>query len=234
MISPHWTTREPQVGAVARPETIHDFGGFERALYQLDYPVKGDPDIAARVREVLITNGWAASLDESRGLDHGAWVPLRYLFPDADVPTLQLSMPARLDAASAYRFGKSVAALSAEGVLIVGSGSLTHNLYEFRSADGVEPAYARDFVKWVRAAVVSGNHEQLLTALELAPHAQRAHPTPEHFLPLIIAAGAAYKQGPVQVLDGGFAHGVLSMESYVFAASTTNTLVANQKESTLV
>lgn len=234
VISPHWTTQEAQVGATPRPETIHDFGGFDRALYQLGYPVSGAPEVAAGVRDLLSANGWSASLDEQRGLDHGAWIPLRHLFPKADVPTLQLSMPARLDGASAYQFGRALTALADQGVLIIGSGSLTHNLYEFRSAGGVEPAYAREFVKWVREAVVTGDHERLQAALELAPHARQAHPTPEHFLPLLIAAGAAHGHGPVEVLDGGFAHGVLSMESYVFGATTVEAVTGNIKESTLV
>lgn len=219
VVSPHWTTRDVQVGAVARPETVHDFGGFAPALYQLDYPVSGDPVLAASVRDLLNDAGWPSTLDAHRGLDHGAWVPLRYLYPDADVPTLQLSMPAQLDAASAYRLGQVLAPLAEEGVLIVCSGSLTHNLYEFRSADGVEPAYAREFVAWVRDAVVRGDHERLQDALELAPHARRAHPTAEHFLPLLIAAGASTARGSVEVLDGGFTHGILAMESYVFGAT---------------
>lgn len=234
VISPHWTTREAQVGAALHPDTIHDFGGFEDALYQLNYPVRGEPEVAARVRDLLQAKGWKTSLDERRGLDHGAWVPLRYLFPEADVPTFQLSMPARLDAVSAYQFGEALADLAEEGVLVIGSGSLTHNLYEFRSANGAEPAYARDFVEWVREAVVSGDHARLQTALELAPHAKRAHPTPEHFLPLLIAAGAARRAGSVEVLDGGFAHGVLSMESYVFTDRPGEALAENTQESTLV
>lgn len=230
VVSPHWTTREAQVGAVARPETIHDFGGFAPALYELDYPASGHPVLAAQVRDLLIAGGWAATLDDHRGLDHGAWVPLRYLYPEADVPTLQLSMPSRLDAASAYEFGKSLASLADEGVLIMGSGSLTHNLYEFRSANGVEPDYAKEFVAWVRAAVVDGDHERLRQTLEFAPHARRAHPTSEHFLPLLIAAGASSESGLVDVLDGGFTHGVLAMESYVFGAASVDTQTAIPSE----
>jgi 4,5-DOPA dioxygenase extradiol len=230
VVSPHWMTREAQVGAVARPDTIHDFGGFAPALYELEYPAKGHPTLAAKVRDLLERNGWPATLDERRGLDHGAWVPLRFLYPDADVPVLQLSMPTRLDAHSAFAFGRTLAALAQEGVLIVASGSLTHNLYEFRSANGVEPDYAKEFVGWVRDAVVMHDHERLQKALELAPHAHRAHPTAEHFLPLLIAAGASDSARPVEVLDGGFTHGVLSMESYVFGASDVAAADAHEVE----
>jgi 4,5-DOPA dioxygenase extradiol len=217
VVSPHWTTPSMRVGAVALPKTIHDFGGFAPALYELNYPVHGHPALAARTQAFLNAAGWSATPDEHRGLDHGAWVPLRYLYPDANVPAFQVSMPASLDSASAYEFGKALAPLAEEGVLIVGSGSLTHNLYEFRSAGNQEPAYAKEFVAWVRDTVASGDQLRLQQTLQLAPNAQRAHPTPEHFLPLLVAAGAAAGGGgSIQVLDGGFTHGVLSMESYVF------------------
>lgn len=227
VVSPHWMTREVQVGTALRPETIHDFGGFSPALYQLRYPVAGDRHFSVRAQKLLSAAGWSVSPDDERGLDHGAWVPMRHLYPLADVPTFQVSMPAGLDGASAYAFGQALAPLSEEGVLIVGSGSLTHNLYEFRSRNGEEPAYAREFVAWVRDTVTSGNRAHLVQALELAPHAQRAHPTSEHFLPLLVAAGAADgidgQPSGADVLDGGFTHGVLSMESYVFSRQRSDT-----------
>jgi 4,5-DOPA dioxygenase extradiol len=221
VVSPHWTTDEVRVGAALQPETIHDFGGFPAALYRLRYPVPGDPRLAARTQDLVRSAGWKVALDVERGLDHGAWVPLSHLYPTADVPSIQVSMPAQLDAAAAYALGQALAPLADEGVLIVGSGSLTHNLYEFRSANSEEPAYAREFVAWVRNTVTSGDRARLQQTLELAPHAGRAHPSSEHFLPLLVAAGASDgvsgSSAPVDVLDGGFTHGVLSMESYVFA-----------------
>lgn len=221
VVSPHWTTHDVQVGMALQPETIHDFGGFSPALYQLRYPVAGQQHFAARAQSLLSAAGWPVSIDAERGLDHGAWIPMRHLYPMADIPTFQVSMPARLDGPAAYAFGQALTPLSKEGVLIVGSGSLTHNLYEFRSRNGDEPAYAREFVAWIRDTMKSGDRAQLMHALELAPHAQRAHPTSEHFLPLIVAAGAADGQDGssegVDVLDGGFTHGVLSMESYVLS-----------------
>ena len=231
VVSPHWTTPEVRIGAATQQETIHDFGGFPPALYQLRYPVQGNPPLAAKTRELLISAGWSATLDVERGLDHGAWVPLRHLYPKADVPTIQVSMPAKLDASSAYAFGQTLAPLADEGVLIIGSGSLTHNLYEFRSANSEEPAYAKEFVAWVRKTVLSGDRSRLQQTLELAPHAKRAHPTSEHFLPLLVAAGAADgaqgSSGTVDVIDGGFTHGVLSMESYVFAPGHAPSLAAS-------
>ena len=219
VVSPHWMTAQVRVTTAAQPSTIHDFSGFDRALYDITYPVVGHPQLAARAVEVLRAAGWQATADAERGLDHGAWVPLRYLYPHADVPVFQVSMPERLDAQSAFAFGRALAPLAAEGALVVGSGSLTHNLYEFRSGHDRDEAYAAEFASWIRDAVVAGDRDRLLYALEIAPHAARAHPTADHFLPLLVAAGAAATALPAIVLEGGITHGVLSMGSFVFGDS---------------
>lgn len=214
MVSPHWMTAEPRVTTSARPRTIHDFGGFGAALYDITYPATGHPALAARTVEILRAAGWAAVTDSKRGLDHGAWVPLMHLYPDADVPVFQVSMPSSLEAASAFEFGRTLAPLASEGVLIVGSGSLTHNLYALRfGMEQDEPS--AEFARWVRESVARGDRERVLRALEIAPHARRAHPTPEHYLPLPIAAGAA-PIDEAEVLEGGMSHGVLAMDSFVF------------------
>ena len=194
VVSPHWMTPSPRVGLVARPQTIHDFGGFDPALYDIVYPVDGHPELAQRALELLGDAGWAPQSDERRGLDHGAWVPLRHLYPAADVPAFQVSLPSRLDGDSAWAFGAALAPLAEEGVLIVGSGSLTHNLAEFRSGSGSDEAYAAEFAAWVRDAVVQGDSARLRQTLAQAPHARRAHPTTEHFWPLLVAAGAAARR----------------------------------------
>lgn len=216
VVSPHWMTRGVEITAVARPATVHDFGGFPKALYAIEYPAPGSPELAARVQQLLNARGLAATLDTQRGLDHGAWVPLLHLYPDADVPVIQVSIPFNTDEGQAFELGQALAPLTADGVLVVGSGSLTHNLYEFRQGDVQEAAYAREFTEWIRAAVQDGNTEQLLHGLQRAPHAARAHPTTEHYLPLLVAAGSALTAAPATVLDGGIRHGVLAMESYVF------------------
>ncbi|MEJ8838558.1 dioxygenase family protein [Ramlibacter sp. AN1133] len=222
VVSPHWITRGVQVATTAAPATVHDFGGFDRALYRIQYPAPGHPELAARAVEVLRAAGWPAEADPQQGLDHGAWVPVRFLYPDADVPVFQVSLPATLDAQQAYALGRALAPLRDEGVLIVGSGSMTHNLYEFRMAgDGHEAAYAREFADWVREAVEARDDHRLVDALESAPHAQRAHPTAEHFLPLLVAAGAAAGESEVETLEGGITYGVLSMDSYLFGARLT-------------
>lgn len=223
VVSPHWMTPSPRVGVASRPPTIHDFGGFDPALYDITYPVAGHPELAQRVLAVLGEAGWAPQPDARRGLDHGAWVPLRHLYPAADVPAFQVSLPSRLDGDRAWAFGAALAPLAEEGVLIMGSGSLTHNLAEFRSGPGANAAYAAEFAAWVRDAVVQGDSEQLRQTLTQAPHARRAHPTPEHFWPLLVAAGAAASALPATVMEGGITHSVLSMDAFVFGWSEKTT-----------
>jgi 4,5-DOPA dioxygenase extradiol len=216
VVSPHWMTPSPRVGLAAQPQTIHDFGGFDPALYRIEYPAPGHPRLAQEAVETLEAAGWTAHADEKRGLDHGAWVPLLHLFPQADVPVFQVSLPSRLDAASAWAFGEALVPLADDGVLIVGSGSLTHNLAEFRGHHGASEPYAAEFAAWVREAVATGDDGRLRRTLADAPHAARAHPTTEHFWPLLVAAAAAPADGDWRVLDGGITHGVLSMDAFVF------------------
>lgn len=223
VVSPHWMTRELRVTTALRPPTIHDFGGFDPALYDIRYPANGHPVLALRAIERLRAANWAVQPDAERGLDHGAWVPLRHLYPQADVPVFQVSLPQRLDATSAWALGRALAPLADDGVLIVGSGSLTHNLYEVRFDHAQAEDYAAEFAQWVRGAVERGESGQLQHALELAPHARRAHPTTEHFLPLLVAAGAAAAPLPATVIEGGITHGVLAMDSYVFGAVEAST-----------
>jgi 4,5-DOPA dioxygenase extradiol len=217
VLSPHWITPGVRVGMAPRPETIHDFGGFPPELYQIQYPAPGSPEVGARALQLLNASGWDAAGDEARGLDHGAWVPVRHLFPEADVPVVQVSMPRTLDGAAAVRMGRALAPLAGEGVLIIGSGSITHNLYEFRQDPAAQAAsYATEFVQWAREAVQSHDEAALANYLSVAPHAQRAHPTPDHYLPLPFAFGAGDPEAPVQVIDGGMTYGVIAMDAYVF------------------
>lgn len=219
VVSPHWMTQGVAITSTDHPETVHDFGGFPRALYALQYPAPGSPELAIRVQQQLQSHGIPARLDARRGLDHGAWVPLLHLYPAADVPVIQVSLPVDADEAGAFGLGQALAPLGRDGVLVIGSGSLTHNLYEFRPGEVPVASYAREFSLWVRQAVQSGDTARLLQTLKAAPHAARAHPTTEHFLPLLVAAGAAGATAAVTVLDGGIRHGMLAMESYVFGQS---------------
>jgi 4,5-DOPA dioxygenase extradiol len=217
LMSPHWQTRVVTLSAHPHPETIHDFGGFPAALYALRYPAPGAPKIAHAIAEDLRAQGIAVEIDPHRGFDHGAWVPLRYLYPNADIPVVQLSMPYSLNAKSAYALGAALRHWRSKNLLIIGSGSLTHNLYEFR-AYANEPAapYAREFVAWIREAIAAGDHHRIVSAPHTAPHARRAHPTDEHFLPLPFAAGAAGNEVDAEPIDAGFTYGVLSMQAFAF------------------
>lgn len=219
VISPHWMTRgEACVTASTHPETIHDFGGFPDALYELQYPAPGAPSLAQEIVDLLADAGWKARLDARRGLDHGAWVPLLYLAPEASTPVIQVSMPMPMDTHSALKLGQALKPLRDMNVLIVASGSLTHNLYEFRGATTHGEAYVKQFAAWTAHVLEAGDTAQVLDYRRLAPGAERAHPTDEHFLPLLIALGAAGETYHVRLLEGGITYGVLAMDSYVFSS----------------
>lgn len=213
VVSPHWQTRGVEVTAAPILETIHDFGGFPAPLYQLRYPAKGAPELAREVARMLADAGFAVAANDHRGLDHGAWVPLRHLRPQADIPVVQVSMPADLDAEGALRLGRALAPLRERGVLVVGSGSLTHNLHEFRQHIS-DPEYAQAFADWVRGAVAKRDVAALVDYRRRAPYAVRAHPSEEHFLPLLVALGASSDDDAPSLIEGGMTYGTLSMDSF--------------------
>ena len=215
--SPHWMTRGIAAGASRRPPTLHDFHGFDPALQRLRYDVPGDPDLAAQVVGLLQQAGLPAALDTQRGLDHGVWVPLQLMFPQADIPVVPLSMPWPLDAAGAWRLGSLLAPLREQGVLLLGSGSLTHNLHEFRGAATVDDApepYVLEFAAWFEDAIARGETAALLDWRERAPQARRAHPSDEHLLPLHWALGAAGEALRPRRWHGGVHYGMLSMDAW--------------------
>lgn len=225
VISPHWMTRGAAVCVADKPETIYDFGGFDPRLYQMRYPSKLDiagMESTQSAIKLLANAGWEPVATDRWGLDHGTWVPLMYLYPKADVPVFQISLPAGLSLAQALAYGQALAGLREQDVLIIGSGSLTHNLSEFRGGrilDTPVSPYVPEFVNWVRAAVIAGDSQKLTRTFEEAPHAHRAHPTDEHYQPLLVALGASMNDGQStsgRVIDGGVAYGILSMDSFVF------------------
>lgn len=216
MISAHWETRGPMVSTAQRPETLHDFGGFPDALYRIGYPAPGAPDLAHRAKQLLDAAGLPAGLDPERGLDHGAWVPLLYLYPDADVPVTQLSIQPQLSPVHHHRAGEALRPLLDEGVLVIGSGSLTHNLREFRAGAGAVEPYVREFQNWMKRSIDAKDVAALLDYRRLAPNAVRAHPTDEHLLPLFVALGAAGACGDARRLVDEVTYGVIAMDAYVF------------------
>ena len=221
VISPHWQTTGWQVMTSVQPVTVHDFGGFPDALYRLQHPAAGAPDVAREVLQTLRHAGYTATEDAQRGLDHGAWVPLMHLNPGAEWPVLQLSMPLTLDAAGALALGRALAPLRAHGVMIVGSGSMTHNLYEFRGPGVPTQGYVTAFAQWVRAVVQQRDWAALQDYRRRAPAAERAHPTDEHFLPLLVAAGASAASDALTILETEVRYGMLSMESYAWGGVAT-------------
>lgn len=216
VVSPHWQTQGVKVMTTAQPETLHDFGGFAANLYTLHYTAAGAPELANEAIRLLRGAGFAPEPDAQRGLDHGAWVPLMHLLPDASVPVFQVSLPFNLTTAQAMQLGKALAPLREQGVLIVGSGSMTHNLHDLQPPGSMQVAYAREFATWVKTAVLAKAVNPLLHYRSEAPHAERAHPTEEHFLPLLVALGVQIDAKTVQAIDGGFTYGVLSMDSFVW------------------
>ena len=225
VISPHWMTLGAVVCVAEKPETIHDFGGFDSRLYQMKYPVNNGiagMESAQTAIKLLADTGWNPVATDRWGLDHGAWIPLTYLYPNADIPVFQISLPTGLSLPQALAYGQALSGLRSQGVLIIGSGSLTHNLSEFRGGrimDTPVASYVPEFVSWVRAAVISGDTQKLTRTFEEAPHAKRAHPTDEHYQPLFVAMGAsmnAAQAATVRVLEGGVAYGIISMDSFVF------------------
>lgn len=214
VVSAHWTT-DWVVGITSaeRHRLIHDFGGFPEALYALEYPAAGETEVAARAAALLDAAGFRARLDSVRGLDHGAWVPLRLTWPAADVPVVQIALP-EVPAEALVRFGRALAPLRDEGVLLLASGGVVHNLSAVRFGDaGPADHWARAFDEWVAGRLLARDLPTLVRWREIGPYAERAAPTTEHFDPLLVAAGAAREGDRLETIHEGFQHGNLSMRS---------------------
>jgi 4,5-DOPA dioxygenase extradiol len=216
VVSAHWQTPHVQVMRTAAPETVHDFGGFPPALYRLQYPAPGAPAMAEETAALLNSAGIETSFDDTRGIDHGVWVPLLYLLPKAQVPVFQISLPLDCSAEYALRLGRALNPLRRRGVLVMGSGSLTHNQRDIRQLDPGLSGYVSEFTAWVRTHMRRRDMQALVEYRRRAPHAERAHPSDEHFLPLLVALGASEAADALTVIEGGVTYGVLSMESYAF------------------
>lgn len=216
-ISAHWEADHPTVTQASHPETIHDFYGFPEELYRVTYPAPGDPSLAGEVIRLLETAGFEVSASPARGLDHGAWVPLSLMFPEADVPVVQLSVQPALGSSHHVRMGRALQPLRDAGVLILGSGGATHNLREFRgqAIDVSSPDYVQAFETWLCQVVTTGQKGALLDYLVQGPDAQRNHPTAEHFLPLFVPLGAA-RRDEGRLLHRGFTYGILSMAAFAW------------------
>jgi 4,5-DOPA dioxygenase extradiol len=225
VISPHWETELPTVGtseaaACNRLETIHDFGGFDPRLYEIQYPASGCPQITLEVVEALKAAGIPVTKDAGRGLDHGAWVPLRYLFPAADVPVVPLSIQHHRGPVHAFRVGQALAPLAEQGWLIVASGNITHNLRDWRRASGgmsIDTSYAERLSDWVAQQLDERNTEAMLNYRRHHPDALQAQPRDEHLLPLFTALGAAGPEAHSRSVHRGIRDHAIAMDSYAFA-----------------
>jgi 4,5-DOPA dioxygenase extradiol len=213
-VSAHWTTRAPAVSAAPQPATIHDFHGFPEALYDMEYAPPGAPELAAEVADLVP----GIQVDTRRGLDHGAWAPLSLMYPQADIPVIQLAVLPMADASAHYALGRSLAPLARDGVLVLTSGSLTHNLGEMRPdfADDTALPHVAEFSDWFASALARGDTAALLDWEAGAPHGRRAHPTPEHLLPLFVALGAAGAGANASVVHRGYQLGALAMDAWRF------------------
>ncbi|KAG8371360.1 hypothetical protein BUALT_Bualt13G0079600 [Buddleja alternifolia] len=219
IISGHWETSDPTVNAAVGPsDTIHDFYGFPEPMYRLKYPAPGAPELANRVKHLLTESGFKrVNVDKKRGLDHGAWVPLMLMYPDADIPVCQLSVQTHRDATHHFNMGRALAALKDDGVLIIGSGAATHNLRMINrdGGDAVAP-WAYEFDNWIKEAVEEGRYEDVNEYEAKAPYARVAHPRPDHFYPLHVAMGAAGENTKGELVHHSWSYGTLSYASYRF------------------
>jgi 4,5-DOPA dioxygenase extradiol len=218
--SAHFETEIPAVVTDAQPDMIYDFGGFPDALFQIVYPAPGQPEVAMKVAHMIHDTGLQTGVVSHRGFDHGTWVPLSLMFPDADIPVVQIAVQPHLGAAHHVALGRALTSLKEQNIMVIGSGSATHNLREFYAHRHMKPGEAPEWViafdDWVRERVQAGNTAELIDYRKLAPHAVRNHPTEEHFVPLHVAVGAAGEGAKGELLHSSYANGVLSMDAYIF------------------
>lgn len=208
-VSAHWLTRGLAVTAMPQPRTIHDFGGFPRELFAVQYPAPGAPALAARVAELLAP--LPVTQDQTWGLDHGAWSVLVHLFPDAGVPVLQLSLDASQPEAFHYALGRKLAALREEGVLILGSGNVVHNLRTLHWQGGAAYGWAAQFNDWARERIRAGEHQALMDWRRQGEAGSLSVPTTEHYWPLLPVLGAQRPGEAVEIVVDGIEMGSISM-----------------------
>ncbi|WP_020167379.1 MULTISPECIES: DODA-type extradiol aromatic ring-opening family dioxygenase [Methylotenera] len=231
VVSAHWDTPTAKVSNAIKPETIHDFGGFPKAMYDIQYPANGSPMLADKTAR-LLENAGIVIQQESRGLDHGAWVPLKLMFPDADIPVVQLSIQSqpsknltnqnlaeqRLQAPSAhYALGRTISALQNDNIMIICSGAITHNLQDFFSTkiDVEALDYVAKFADWMGERIALNDIDSLINYRTQSQFGQQAHPSEDHILPLFVALGAA-KGKPIRY-QPEITYGILAMDTYVWS-----------------
>jgi 4,5-DOPA dioxygenase extradiol len=216
--SAHFETARPTVVGDSNPDMIYDFGGFPDALYQIVYPAPGDLTVAMKVAGLLKAAGLSPAVASNRGYDHGTWVPLSLMYPEADIPVVQVSLQPMLGAPHHIALGRALSSLRDEDILVIGSGTASHNLREYYLAGrehGAPPDWVKKFDAWVRDKALAGDVTALAAYRETAPFARQNHPTEEHFLPLHVALGAAGEGARGELLHSSY-DGILSMDAYAF------------------
>ncbi|PKO25393.1 MAG: dioxygenase [Betaproteobacteria bacterium HGW-Betaproteobacteria-8] len=213
-VSAHWDTAQPQISSANKPQTIHDFSGFPPALYQMQYPAPGAPGLAEKTAALLREAGFSAELDARRGLDHGAWVPLRLIYPDADIPVTQLSIQGQAGPQAHLAMGQAIASLQEDNVLILCSGAVTHNLRHFFTTqrDAAVLDYVTGFADWLGQRIATADYAALVDYRN-SPYGQQAHPSEDHILPLFVALGAGEGM-PVTRYQPENTYGILAMDVY--------------------
>lgn len=214
-VSAHWDSPTPQLNAPLKLSTIHDFYGFPRELYGLRYEPPSAPGLAGQTSDILRKAGFSAGIDESRGLDHGAWVPLMLMFPGADIPVTQLAIQSNENAAWHIALGRTLAALRADNVLILASGGFVHNLRELSAPGTPEPDWVRSYASWMKTHLEMHDDVSLADYRRIAPSAARAHPSEDHILPLFVAYGAGGEKA--EQLHESVTYGTLRMDAYAFS-----------------
>lgn len=218
VISAHWESHIATISRAVQPDTIHDFSGFPEELYRMQYPAPGAPQMAEAAAELLQQSCIAVQLDDTHGLDHGAWVPLSIMFPQAEIPVAQLSLQPQRNPAWHVAVGRALSPLREQGVLIVGSGAITHNLRAvFQHPPGEPaPAWVTEFRDWIAARIEEGDLDALCSYRARAPHAEQNHPSDEHLLPLFVAMGAASRVEDAHHLNPVMTFGSLAMDAWLF------------------
>lgn len=216
--SAHFLADRPMLGGHAQPHTVHDFGGFPAPLYEIQYPAPGAPGLAEELASRLMDAGLHGKVRPGHGLDHGVWVPLRRMYPAADIPVVPLSVNPYADALWHYALGRALTELRSEGVLVIGSGGFVHNLgdLDWKHRDAPLAPWAAEFSVWMHQRLAAGDWPALLAWQELAPNARHAHPTTEHLMPLFIALGAAGEAPRVEVLHRSHELGTLALDAFAF------------------
>lgn len=216
LFSAHWEQPVQTIGAAKQYDTLYDFSGFQKELYQMSYPAKGNRSLSVQIQSLLANHGIDSILDEERGLDHGAWAVLKLLYPDADIPVVALSVNRHLANKQQYEIGKALSKLREDDVMIIGSGGTVHNLRALNWRGNEIDDWAASFEYWLQSKLEAWDTEALFNYRELAPYAQKAVPTSEHFIPLLLAMGTGDANRRAKLLHRSYQYGNLCLSCWQF------------------